>query len=113
MKLRHGLLIRGLLAGFALSLASLVSAENDSIWIDVRTPQEYGTGHLEQATNIPHTEIADKIAQLTTDKSAEIKLYCRSGGRADMAKKTLEEMGYTNVTNYGGYEDAKKVVEKN
>lgn len=85
-----------------------LSAAKDAIWIDVRTDKEWQAGHLESATHIPHTEIAGSIASLTEDKNAPIKLYCRSGGRAGKAKESLEELGYTNVENVGGLEDAQK-----
>lgn len=93
----------------AISAQTLLAGE-DNVWIDVRTQQECDAGHLEQAALIPHTEIGDKIASVVADKDTPIKLYCRSGGRAGMAKKTLEDMGYTNVENVGGYEDARKAV---
>lgn len=86
------------------------SALADSVyWIDVRTAAEYNTGHLEGAVNIPHGEIANEIGGLTQDKNAEIYVYCRSGGRAGKALNALEELGYTQVVNEGGYND---VVEK-
>ena len=73
------------------------------IWIDVRTLEEFNAGHLEQAIHIPYQVIADKIESVTKDKQAQIKVYCKSGGRAGIAKKTLDQLGYTNVTNAGGY----------
>ena len=86
----------------------LVWAED--LWIDVRSNEEFAGEHLDGAVNIPHTQIANQITKLTTDKSASIKLYCRSGTRAGLAKTALEELGYTNVENVGGLEDAKKAV---
>ncbi|MCF6281590.1 MAG: hypothetical protein L3J28_05135 [Candidatus Polarisedimenticolaceae bacterium] len=77
----------------------------ESIWIDVRTVGEYQRGHKADALNIPHTIIGQKIANITTDKRAEIHLYCAAGVRAGMAKRTLERMGYTNVSNDGGLLD--------
>jgi len=76
--------------------------------IDVRSQEEWDAGHLPNAVLIPHTEIGAKIGDVTTDKSRQIYLHCRSGGRAGKAKTALEEMGYTNVENVGGYEDALK-----
>jgi phage shock protein E len=72
-------------------------------WIDVRTASEHSSGHLEGSMNIPHGDIAEQISAVTEDKDAEIHLYCRSGGRAGKALKALTNMGYTNVTNEGGY----------
>lgn len=74
-----------------------------AIWIDVRTPQEYLGGHLDGAVNIPHTQVAQRIAEVTADKNAEINLYCRSGRRSGLAVDILKQMGYTNVHNRGGY----------
>lgn len=75
--------------------------------IDVRSKDEWDTGHVESATHIPHTEIGERISAVTTDKSAKIVLYCAVGGRAGRAKTKLEELGYTNVENAGGYDDVK------
>ncbi|MDG1872936.1 MAG: rhodanese-like domain-containing protein [Mariniblastus sp.] len=75
--------------------------------IDVRTQKEWDAGHLEEAIRIEHTEIADRIEEITKDKSAKILLYCKMGGRAGLAKEALEKMGYSNVENGGGFEDLK------
>jgi phage shock protein E len=77
-------------------------------WIDVRTAVEHSMGHLEGSVNIPHGDIAGKISAVTEDKNAEIHLYCRSGGRAGKALRTLESLGYTNVVNDGGYDEIKE-----
>ena len=76
--------------------------------IDVRSQEEWDAGHLDQAIRITHTEITEKIADVTEDKSAKIILHCQKGGRAGRAKEALEEMGYTNVENGGGIEDMRK-----
>lgn len=83
------------------------SSERTGIWIDVRTAEEYATGHVADAANIPHDRISNEIASVTTDKAAEIHVYCRSGRRAGIAKTELEKLGYRNVTNNGGYDDVK------
>ena len=78
-------------------------AERSGVWIDVRSPEEYATGHLDGALNLPHDSIGKHIAAEVPDKDAEIHLYCRSGRRSGIAKDTLERMGYTRVRNEGGY----------
>ncbi|MCA9213689.1 MAG: rhodanese-like domain-containing protein [Planctomycetales bacterium] len=82
------------------------SAEAETLIIDVRSTEEWDSGHLSQAIHIPHTEIGTQIEAHAASKDAKIALYCRSGGRAGVAKTTLEELGYTNVENVGGYQDA-------
>jgi phage shock protein E len=77
------------------------------IVIDVRSQEEWDSGHVEQAIHIPHTEIAERISEVTDNKDAEIVVYCAVGGRAGKAKTTLETLGFTNVENAGGYDDVK------
>ena len=77
------------------------------IVIDVRSQEEWDSGHVEQALHIPHTEIAQRIAEVTEDKTSRIVVYCAVGGRAGKAKTTLEGLGFTNVENAGGYDDIK------
>jgi len=91
----------------ALLLTAIVSSSAlaETIWIDVRSSEEYSQGHLPGAINIIHTEISDKIGTVTQDKNAEIKLYCRSGRRSGLAEAALKELGYTKVQNMGGYEE--------
>lgn len=78
------------------------------IWIDVRSSAEFDTGHLKGAVNIPTDELAETITKLAPNKDSEIHLYCRSGRRADTAHKVLTGLGYTNITNEGGYVDLLK-----
>lgn len=83
--------------------ASFTIQAQEAYWIDVRTGVEHSMGYLEGSVNIPHGDIGDRISEVTQDKNAEIHLYCRSGGRAGKALRTLEALGYTNVVNDGGY----------
>lgn len=84
----------------ANSTATVPIAE---LWLDVRTPEEFATGHLKAAQNVPHGDIASRIAQIAPDKNQVIHLYCQSGRRAEIALQTLRDLGYTNVRNHGGY----------
>ena len=79
-----------------------------ALLVDVRTQAEYDQGHLEGALLIPHGQIAARVTELGEDKSRAIVLYCRSGNRSSQAKQALEELGYTNVMNAGGYERLKQ-----
>ena len=95
-----------------LFLAALASWAGDAYWIDVRTVDEYASGHVSAAVHIPYEEIGVRISEVTTDKDAEIYVYCRSGRRSGIAKAALDEAGFTRVVNAGGLEDAlKKAAE--
>lgn len=88
-----------------LLLASAVFAE--TVWIDVRSGEEYQQSSIDGDLHIPYQSIVVDIEQYSIPKDAEIKLYCASGGRAGKAKKSLEAAGYTQVVNVGGIDDAR------
>jgi rhodanese-related sulfurtransferase len=80
--------------------------------IDVREPQEYATGHLPGAVNIPRGMLEFEISTnphvggvtdpALADRSRHIVVYCLSGGRAALAAAVLQELGYTNVDSIQG-----------
>ncbi len=78
--------------------------------IDVRTPAEFATGHLEGAINIDWegATFADEVAAL--DPNGTYLLYCRSGNRAGQAQTAMESLGFTDLTNIGGVEEASTVT---
>lgn len=83
-------------------------ANTKGVWIDVRSAEEFNAGHLQDAVNIPHDQILERIQSVSPDKDAPVNLYCRSGRRAESALNELKKAGYTNVINHGGYEDLVK-----
>ena len=91
--------------GAAAAQTAAQPARAQGVWIDVRSPEEFNEGHLQGAVNVPHDQIASQIAHISPDKTAPVNLYCRSGRRAEAALQELKKMGYTNVTNHGGYQD--------
>ncbi len=70
--------------------------------LDVRTPAEFEAGHLPGARSIPHTELASRLAELETAKSADIVVYCRSGNRSAQALAVLEEAGFKRLFHLQG-----------
>ena len=114
MKTKYTLIINTLAVFFfALALSScahIKPAKQAAVWIDVRTPGEYATGHLQEASNIPFQQIGKRITEVAHSKDQKIYVYCASGHRAEMARKTLVGLGYTNVTNAGAYRD---IIRKN
>jgi len=99
------------IAALLLAVGLRAQVPADAVWIDVRTPAEYAGGHLSQARSIPFDAIQVGVAGLHLAKDAPIYVYCAAGGRAEKAKQSLEAEGYTNVTNAGGLESARKLAE--
>jgi phage shock protein E len=80
--------------------------------IDARSPQEYAGGHLEGALLMPFDTIGSMIEAQVPNRSTPILLYCRSGSRSEMARKTLVSMNYTRVENLGGMQSAASALKK-
>tara|TARA_R110002095_G_scaffold47302_1_gene42171 strand:+ start:1146 stop:1514 length:369 start_codon:yes stop_codon:yes gene_type:complete len=81
-----------------------------SVLIDVRTEQEFAEGALPGATRIETEDLAERVAAVAPDKDAPVVLYCRSGRRASAAQDLLQELGYTQVFNAGGYQELKELA---
>ncbi len=64
--------------------------------VDVRTPQEFASGHVPGAINIPYEEIGKRAAEIGP-ASTPVVLYCRSGRRSAIAAETLQKAGYTKL----------------
>jgi phage shock protein E len=78
--------------------------------IDVRSPQEYASGHVPKAINIPVNELKERVAQLAPDKEQPLLLHCGSGVRSGYGKSILEKLGYKQVLNVGSYGRATKLL---
>jgi len=99
-----------------LILFNIQLQANDSIVIDVRTPQEFKSGHIENSINIEWEKISSVNNSIKKEK--KIYLYCRSGNRSQKATDILIKLGYNNVENLGSLSDAAnflntKVVKEN
>ena len=70
--------------------------------IDVRTPNEYNTGHIKTAINIDYydEDFDSKINKL--DKSKPIVFYCKSGGRSSKSASKLIQNGFKEIYNLEG-----------
>ena len=69
-----------------------------AILVDVREAEEYASGYIPGAVNVPLSGIQNTT--LPTDKP--LFLYCLRGARSSKAEKILRKMGYGNVTSIGG-----------
>jgi len=81
---------------------SLINNNGNLTVIDVRTPQEYATGHLARAINLDlrSQTFNDELGKL--DKKKAYLVYCQSGNRSQKASDTMKELGFTEVYNLSG-----------
>lgn len=76
-----------------------LDAESNAVLLDVRTPGEYQSGHLQGAKliNIQDRDFREQLAELPLDQP--IYVYCAVGGRSSTAARMLRELGATQVYN--------------
>jgi thioredoxin len=72
---------------------------SESVILDVRTPEEFSRGHIENATsiNIADREFQKKVSLLKKDKP--VYVYCLSGSRSVYAAKYMAQIGFTKLYN--------------
>lgn len=74
--------------------------DSGALLVDVRSPGEFGGGHLPGAQNIPVGSIAGQAATLKK-AGKPVVVYCASGTRAGMAVTALKSAGVAEVHNLG------------
>jgi NADPH-dependent 2,4-dienoyl-CoA reductase/sulfur reductase-like enzyme/rhodanese-related sulfurtransferase len=70
--------------------------------LDVRTPQEFASGHIPRAVNIPVDDLRSRLGELPRDQ--EIVAYCQVGQRGYLATRVLRQKGWSASNISGGYE---------
>jgi phage shock protein E len=78
--------------------------------IDVRSREEFESGHLARAVNIPLGELGERVPALVKDRSQVLLVHCLSGGRSGVARIQLKRLGYPNVFNLGSYGRARRIA---
>ena len=79
--------------------------KGDYIIVDVRRADEYASGHIPDAINIPNENIGESDIPELPDKTQVIYVYCRSGNRSKQAAEKLVRLGYSNIIEFGGILD--------
>ncbi len=83
--------------------------ERGAIILDVRSPEEYRTGHIKGSVNIPLDLLKTKIPDLQK-KNRPVITCCRSGARSGMAKTLIASVGL-EVYNGGSWDNLEKKIQ--
>jgi rhodanese-related sulfurtransferase len=77
-------------------------ADDELVILDVRSAEEFAAGHVPEARNIPHDQVAARLAELAPLHRKTVVLYCRSGRRSGIAAKILRDAGFTDLRQLEG-----------
>jgi len=83
-------------------LVALLEQDPPPFLLDVRTPGEYGQGHIPGAVLIPDYALGERVSELAKYGDRTVVVYCEVGSRSAAAAKTLLEKGFPHVANYRG-----------
>jgi rhodanese-related sulfurtransferase len=85
----------------AQSFDSRLKGSEPLILLDVREEIEFHTYNI-GGTNIPLSQLTEKLALISPNKSDEIVVICKAGLRSQTAQAILIQNGFTNVKNLTG-----------
>jgi rhodanese-related sulfurtransferase len=77
--------------------ATLLINRGKTTIVDVRSAEEFATGRLPDAINIPAADLSNRVGELEKSKSKTTIVVCQKGTRAFSAAKVLEKAGFTDV----------------
>ncbi len=80
------------------ALAAALETDSPPVVVDVREQSEWDEGHIPRAIHVPRGHLESRIERTAPDHETPIVLYCAAGNRSAFAAKTLEELGYENVS---------------
>ena len=108
----------GALGGGALSPANAVQLINreKAVVVDVCEPEEFATGHIGGAKNIPVNQLEAQLGQAVKNKALPLIMVCPKGARAARGAAEAKKLGFTNVQVLAGglnaWKEANLPVEK-
>jgi rhodanese-related sulfurtransferase len=99
----------------AQGAVQLINRER-AVVVDVREPEEFATGHVTGAKNVPLGQLEQKLPATVKNKSLPLLLICATGARAQRAVTTARKLGYEQAQAVAGglksWKDANLPVEK-
>jgi molybdopterin/thiamine biosynthesis adenylyltransferase/rhodanese-related sulfurtransferase len=91
------------------ALADELASATPPLLVDVREQDEWDEGHIPGAVHIPRGNLESRIERTAPNRAERIVIYCAAGNRSAFAAKSLEELGYENVSSHApGYEGWKR-----
>jgi rhodanese-related sulfurtransferase len=76
--------------------------QKNSVLIDIRTPQEFASGHIEGATNINFYNKDFESQMYEAAEKANVLIYCASGNRSGQALKSLNAGKFKSISDLSG-----------
>jgi len=106
----------GMGGGLSTSNAVLLINREKAVVVDVSEPEEFATGHIGSARNIPLGQLEQRLPEAVKNKSVPVLLVCANGARANRALAVAKKLGYDKAQVLAGglraWKDANLPLEK-
>ena len=86
----------------AAEMAMDIPFDENLVIVDVRRPVEYAEGHVENAVNIPLSDLSDPGNLVQLEERDNLYIHCTRGYRSVIAASILKQQGYNNLRNISG-----------
>jgi rhodanese-related sulfurtransferase len=86
----------------AAEMAMDIPFDENLVILDVRRPVEYAEGHVENAVNIPLSDLSDPGNLVQLEERDNLYIHCARGYRSVIAASILKQQGYNNLRNISG-----------
>jgi rhodanese-related sulfurtransferase len=73
-----------------------------AVVVDVSEPEEFALGHMNNAKNVPFSQLEDKLASQVKNKELPLILVCGTGARSNRAVSVAKKLGFANVQAMAG-----------
>jgi len=83
-------------------LTLMATPGNNTVVLDVRSPEEFAEGHIKGAINISHEQINANLKKIIAFKDQTVVVHCRSGRRAISAENDLRAAGFSDLRHLDG-----------
>lgn len=91
-------------------IAANQTIQNHVFLVDVRTPEEFNSGSVDGAINIPLSVLEQELSQFKNKEN--IIVFCRSGARSGNAQIILQQHGFENVVNGGPWQNVQQALDE-
>jgi len=81
-------------------IAEELASSNPPLLLDIRTPREWATRHIDGSMNVPLNHLQERIAEIPRDR--RIAVHCAGGYRSSIAASILHQYGLTNLIEMAG-----------
>jgi phage shock protein E len=93
-------------------LSAEIAGGKKILLLDVRSAEEFASGHIPGARNLPHNEVGDWLRNEDVSRDLAVVVYCESGNRSVVVQQAFVNAGFSSVRHLEGDMKAWRACEE-